>query len=73
MATIDIAGLPPRDVLDFLDTLDVALAGLDDLAQIQAACGTLGMQSRASKTENTLAKLNNFVRQLRAAHERVNR
>lgn len=73
MATIQIGTLPPRDVLDLLDTLDNACAMLDTLAQMQSMVGGLSMESRASRTEDVLAKLQHYVQHLRHQQEKINR
>lgn len=72
MATIDIAGLPPRDVQEFLATLHNAVDMLDTLAQIQALVGGLAMQGRAYKTEETKVKLERYTAELMARQRKIN-
>ena len=66
MATIDIAGLPPRDVQEFLAVLHNAIDMLDTLAQLQA------MQGRAYKTEETKVKLERYTAELMARQRKAN-
>lgn len=73
MTTIQIGNLPPRDVEDFLVSLDRALVKLDTLAQMQAMVGGLSMQSHASDTFNLHARLENYARMLKYTQERINR
>ena len=73
MATIEIGGIPPQHIQDFLRTLHKAIDLLDDLAQVQATVGTLGMQSRAGKTEEVLVRLANYAGMIDAAQDAINR
>lgn len=56
-----------RERDQFIRLLERAVDGLDDLSQIQALVGSLGMAHRAQKTEETLAALDNYVRIFRSA------
>lgn len=53
-----------RDVNDFIEVLRDVLDNLEVLGQIQAAVGGMSMASRAGRTFNNHARLENFLQQI---------